>query len=240
MSVSKMMLSWFSFLVFLLSCTPPQETLPGENSDPQNPVDSISTAFLALGDSYTIGHSVSEQQRFPVQLLDSLKAEGYPFETVQIIAKTGWTTDELQTAINATEDLEESYGLVSLLIGVNNQYRGRPVKNYIPEFEALLQQAIDFADGNKDRVIVVSIPDYAYTPFGNGRTEISEGIDEYNAANKQITESYGIRYIDITPISREGLDHPELVASDGLHPSGEQYTRWVSAILPVVRDLLKE
>ncbi len=194
--------------------------------------------YLALGDSYTIGHSVTEEERFPVQLSNRLGEAGYDVIDTRIIAKTGWTTDELQNGIANESELQDTYQLVSLLIGVNNQYRNRPVDTYKPEFRALLNQAIAFAGGRRDRVFVVSIPDYAYTSFGNGNPNISAGIDVYNAANKEITESYDIAYFDITPISRLGLEQTELVASDGLHPSGEQYKRWVDLMLPGVIELL--
>lgn len=195
--------------------------------------------YLALGDSYTIGQSVKEEERYPMQLAEKLRPLGHDINHVRIIAKTGWTTDELAAGIassNLTTD--STYDLVSLLIGVNNQYRSRPVESYKPEFTELLNQAIAFAGGRKDRVFVVSIPDYAYTPFGNGRTDISEGIDTYNAANREITESMGIRYFDITPTSRQGLDDPTLVASDGLHPSGKQYAMWASGMVEGVKELL--
>ena len=119
----------------------------------------------------------------------------------------------------------------SLLIGVNNQYRGRSLEDYAPEFEDLLQQAIRFANGDTTNVFVVSIPDYAYTPFGQGKEWISKRIDDYNATNRAITQKYNIAYFDITLISREGLDQPDLVATDKLHPSGEQYRRWVDLIV---------
>lgn len=221
-----------SLLILFLSCTDtPGIIIP--------PTEEQAINYLALGDSYTIGQSVEENESYPVQLGDSLSNSGYTIEEVRIIAKTGWTTDELQTAIDDTEDLAESYDLVSLLIGVNNQFRGRTTNTYTPEFEALLQQAINFAGGNKDRVFVLSIPDYAYTPFGNGSTQISEGIDQYNVVNKNIAEGLGVAYFDITSISREGLDDTALVASDGLHPSGKQYTEWVKLILPEVKNLLE-
>ena len=205
--------------------------------DPPAPLETYT--YLALGDSYTIGHAVPENERFPVQLSDSLIAAGFNVTETRIIAKTGWTTDELQTGIDNATDLRNDYDLVSLLIGVNNQYRGRSVDAYKPEFTELLQQAIGFAGGNKERVFVVSIPDYAYTPFGNGNPSISEGIDMYNVANKAIAEEMGIRYFDITPISRNGLSEKELVANDNLHPSGEQYRRWVNLMLPGVKEILE-
>ena len=197
--------------------------------------------YLALGDSYTIGESVPEQHRWPNQLRDSLRLDGLEVVEVTYVARTGWTTDELDAAIDAAT-LRSEYDLVSLLIGVNNQFRGRSVDDYRPEFEALLQRAIDFAGGRRERVFVVSIPDYAFTSFGQSSgnaQQISDGIDAYNAANRQIAEQYDILYVDITPISREGVTDPQLVASDGLHPSFRQYQRWVAEMRAEVAALLQ-
>jgi lysophospholipase L1-like esterase len=187
--------------------------------------------FLALGDSYTIGQSVSINERWPVQLIDSLKAKGISCFDPQIIATTGWRTDNLKAAIQDA-NLSNSYNLVSLLIGVNNYYQGGSVSAYVPEFEELLDIAIDLAGGDKDHVFVVSIPDYGYTPFGiSNQPAISAGINTFNNANKSITEGNGVTYIEITDISRLGIQQPELVAADGLHPSGKMYTQWVRRIL---------
>ncbi len=187
--------------------------------------------FLALGDSYTIGQSVAVSERWPVQLIDSLREKGISCYDPQIIATTGWRTDNLKAAIEST-NFSGSYNLVSLLIGVNNYYQGKSVASYSPEFTELLDIAIDLAGGDKSHVFVVSIPDYGYTPFGQGnQSTISQGIDSYNAANKFLTGTKGVTYINITGISREGLARPELVASDGLHPSGKMYTEWVELIL---------
>ena len=219
-------------LAFSWKCTPSKDTSP-------DPIIPTELTYLALGDSYTIGQSVPVKARFPEQLADSLRLNGFDISKVTIIAKTGWTTDELMSGIDAANIEDSTYSLVSLLIGVNNQFRGRPVSDYKPEFEALLTKAIEFAGGNKDRVFVVSIPDYAFTPFGNENPSISAGIDEYNAANRVIAESFVVQYFDITPISREGLNDPALVAGDGLHPSEKQYAQWVSLMLPGVIELLK-
>lgn len=204
---------------------------------PLNSVDTLT--YLALGDSYTIGESVSEDERFPVQLSNGLTAAGIKIKIPRIIARTGWTTDELKKAIiEANIPATTSYDVVTLLIGVNNQYRGRSVEAYKPEFAELLNIAIQFAGGKKERVFVVSIPDYAYTPFGKGNSTISQKIDAFNATNQAITNSRGVTYINITPISREGLKDPSLVASDGLHPSGKQYSRWIQLLLnPVLKSL---
>lgn len=187
--------------------------------------------FLALGDSYTIGESVDSNLRWPVQLVDSLRAKGLDCYEPKIIAMTGWRTDNLRAAIERA-GLTKTYNLVSLLIGVNNYYQGRTIENYRSEFENLLTTAIDLAGGDKSHVFVVSIPDYGYTPFGkNSQTTITAGIDEFNAANKAITEKKGVAYINITDISRQDLSRPDLVALDGLHPSGKMYTEWVKVVL---------
>ena len=187
--------------------------------------------YLALGDSYTIGESVDFRMNFPNQLLKKLKKDKkLGINAVKIIAQTGWTTDELQTAMNEANIHEHQYGLVSLLIGVNNQYRGRDVESYKTEFESLLQQAIALAGGDKSRVFVVSIPDYAYTPFGKRNEDISNGIDIYNAANESITKKYGVNYGNITPISRKGTRLTHYVAADDLHPSARQYSRWANLL----------
>jgi lysophospholipase L1-like esterase len=195
--------------------------------------------YLALGDSYTIGESVDISERFPIQLTESLKSEGVELDDPEIIAKTGWTTDELMAGINQA-DLGSDYDLVTLLIGVNNQYRGRDIENYTSEFTQLLEQSIEFAGGNKERVIVVSIPDYGVTPFGQkkGRKRIAKEIDAFNSTNKAICKRFGVKWIDVTQISRTALKNRQLVAEDGLHPSGKMYALWVREILPVALKIL--
>lgn len=198
--------------------------------------------YLALGDSYTIGQSVCATCRFPEQLKDSLK--NYLPSTddisVKVVAQTGWTTTNLKSAI-ANENLISEYDLVTLLIGVNNQYQNRPFSLYETEFPELLQTAIALAKGDKNRVIVVSIPDYAFTPFGQGSSNpqnISNQIDNYNLFAKNHTESLGIEFVNITDITREGLNNPELVASDNLHPSELAYSKFVERLLPIARNIL--
>ena len=187
--------------------------------------------FLALGDSYTIGESVEENLKWPNQLSDALSKKGFQIKRPKIIATTGWRTDNLKDAVKAA-GLKEEYSLVSLLIGVNNQYQGRSVQQYGPEFKDLLLTAIKLAKGKKENVFVVSIPDYGYTPFGKPKqAEISKAIDQFNEINKSITVNMGIKYVSITDISRLGLDKPDLVAEDGLHPSGKMYSMWVERIL---------
>jgi lysophospholipase L1-like esterase len=189
--------------------------------------------LLALGDSYTIGESVALSSRWPMQLVDSLQKRGIDCLQPKIIATTGWRTDNLKNAISKTKfKKDEEYNLVSLLIGVNNYYQGKPVESYAPEFEDLLKTAIQLAGGDKSSVFVLSIPDYGYTPFGKeNQQKISEGIDAFNAVNESICDKYGVKYYDITDISRRGLDEPDLVAADGLHPSEKMYSEWVEVIL---------
>ena len=183
------------------------------------------TKFLALGDSYTIGESVAEAERWPNQLAAKLK-----LAAPHIIATTGWRTDNLKDAIEAA-NLKPEYDLVSLLIGVNNQYQGKSIEIYEREFEELLQTSIKLAKGKKKNVFVVSIPDYGYTPFGKAKQEkISEELDQYNAINKPMAAKYGVKYFNITEISRKGLEDAELIAGDGLHPSGKMYAQWVEVI----------
>ncbi len=189
--------------------------------------------FLALGDSYTIGQNVPETQRWPQQLFDSLAARGMATEKLRIVARTGWRTDDLANAI-AADYPADNYNLVSLLIGVNDQFQGKTLQSYRTNFEELLKTAMALAGGKPERVIVLSIPDYAYTPFGQSYKpeKITAEIAAFNQANRQITAEYGIRYYNITPISQKGLDEPSLVATDNLHPSGLMYAEWVNLILP--------
>ena len=190
--------------------------------------------YLALGDSYTIGESVSEAERWPNQLRDSLNKKGYAIGKPTVIATTGWRTDNLKNAMNIAQ-LKPEYDLVSLLIGVNNQYQGKSSDQYAIEFEDLLKTAIHLAKGRKESVFVVSIPDYGFTPFGKPKQEaITKAIDLFNEINARITYKYKVQYFNITEISRDGLTDPSLVAGDGLHPSGKMYAQWVELI---ARDL---
>ena len=187
--------------------------------------------FLALGDSYTIGESVAAGDRWPNQLARVLRARDINAADPEIIAKTGWTTDELSAAIDAAQP-KGPYELVTLLIGVNNQYRGRDAEQYRGEFRTLLGRAVTFAGGRAGHVVVVSIPDWGKTPFaaGRDRDKIAAEIDRYNTINREETLKAGARYADITPISREVTTHPELAAADGLHPSAQMYARWIPLI----------
>lgn len=198
--------------------------------------------YLALGDSYTIGEQVLPSENFPGQVVKMMLNDSIEIE-VRIIAKTGWTTDELETGIkeaHAAEPLLKSYDIVSLLIGVNDQYRRRSVENYIQAFEQLLMKAIHFAGNRLERVVVLSIPDWGITPFAEGRdrAEISKQIDTYNEVNKQLCQYHGIHYINITPWTREAATDLSLLTTDGLHPSGKEYGRWAMEIAAWIKKMV--
>lgn len=197
--------------------------------------------YLALGDSYTIGESVPESGRWPVQLTAELNKEGIKVNDPVFIAQTGWTTDELALAIH-DRNIREKFDLVSLLIGVNNQYRGRSLLEYGMHFKDLLKTAVDFAGGDKKRVFVVSIPDWGVTPFAanRDRTLISNQINLFNDAARNTCASEGVDFYDITPYSREVSNDKELVAGDGLHPSVKMYQGWVNIIKQQVIQKFKK
>ena len=194
--------------------------------------------YLALGDSYTIGEGVAAEGRWPEQLAVALRREGVDIAPPRIIATTGWTTDELSAAMDAAEPLG-SWDLVSLLIGVNNQYRGRPVADFRAEFERMLGRAVSLA-GTPGRVFVLNIPDWGITPFAEGRDRaaIAGELDAYNAAMAELCAKHGVALVDIAAVYRaQGRDAAMLV-DDGLHPSARMYAAWVEAALPTLRALL--
>ena len=195
-------------------------------------------SFLALGDSYTIGEAVPENECWPMQLVEMLNDLGKPYSKPQIIATTGWTSDELIAAIKIENPIGP-FDLVSLLIGVNNQYRGYSKEVYAEEFEDLLNQAIDFAGKITNHVVVVSIPDWGATPFAKDRNreEIAKEIDEYNTINREISLLKGVHYVDITPSSRLSLSDYSLVTTDELHPSGKEYRKWTEEIYKIVAPI---
>lgn len=195
--------------------------------------------YLALGDSYTIGEGIDAGDRWPVQLARTLRAEGIPLAEPRVIARTGWTTDELSAAIDAASPARDQ-DLVTLLIGVNNQYRGRAVEQFAREFDALLQRAIAFARGDARRAMVLSIPDWGVTSFASGRDRqaIAAAIDAYNGAVRSTCGRRGVAFVDITPVSRERGGEPAMLAGDGLHPSAAMHALWAEAALPVARRLL--
>lgn len=187
--------------------------------------------FLALGDSYTIGEGVSAADCWPNQFMKALKNRGIETEKLSIIAETGWRTDNLLDNIEA-ENPNSNYNLVSLLIGVNNQFQQVDIDVYSLEFRQLLEKTISLCGGQKSGVFVLSIPDYGYTPFGFSNKEIiSAEIDQYNQINKTISSEMGVSYFDITSISREVINKPEYLAPDNLHPSREMYAKWVELII---------
>ena len=203
-------------------------------------------SYLALGDSYTIGEGVPADARWPVQLAAALRAQKIALPVPQVIAQTGWTTDELSAAMDSAQangTLKRQYGFVSLLIGVNNQYRGRDVFNYRAEFSALLERAIGLAHGRADRVLVLSIPDWGATPFGQAsgrdRATIARELDDYNAAAKAICERRHVAFVDITPVSRELGSKPGMFVDDGLHPSQAMYAAWVELALPAAKAAIE-
>jgi lysophospholipase L1-like esterase len=201
------------------------------------PAAGAQARYLALGDSYTIGEGVPESQRWPLQLAVALREAGVEIESPEIIARTGWTTDELDAAITARAP-QGPYALVTLLIGVNNQYRGRSVDEFRVQFRGLLARAIGFAGGEASRVIVVSIPDWGVTPFNTrrDRAAVAAAIDAFNAVKREESQAAGVAWVDITPATRAA---PSAVVEDGLHPSTEMYAQWVAQVLPVATALLR-
>ncbi|MBS0027869.1 SGNH/GDSL hydrolase family protein [Chitinophaga sp. 22321] len=196
--------------------------------------------YLALGDSYTIGEQVAGNERFPVQTAQLLRQQGLQVDEPLIIATTGWTTAELEEGIKAA-NITETYDVVTLLIGVNNQYRGQYITDYTAEFTLLLKKAIAFAGNRPSHVVVLSIPDWGVTPFAadRNREQIATEIDDYNAVNKRIAEEMQVPYLNITHFTREAVHDPELVAADGLHPSGKDYSRWAHALAPLLQQALR-
>ncbi|HYF30169.1 MAG TPA: SGNH/GDSL hydrolase family protein [Chitinophagaceae bacterium] len=194
-----------------------------------------SHTYLALGDSYTIGEGVPLHESFPYQAVQMLRKAGKRFHAPEIIAKTGWTTDELSAAIAQTA-LQPTYDLVTLLIGVNNQYRGRSIEEYAVQFDELLQQAITFAGNQPGHVVVLSIPDWGATPFAADRDpqKIATAIDAFNMINKTISNNYKVHYLDITPGTRTSASDESMLAPDKLHPSGKEYKRWAENLATTV------
>lgn len=198
-------------------------------------------SFLALGDSYTIGEAVLLHLSFPYQSVQMLRNLDYSFSAPEIIAKTGWRTDELLAAIENHTSLF-AYDFVTLLIGVNNQYQNRRIEEYKIELEELLQKAIYFADEKKESVILISIPDYSVTPFAAAmdKEKISKEIKSFNNVGKALAHQYQIHYIDITEGSKMAQHDARLVASDGLHPSEKEYQKWAKKVVAFIANNLKE
>ncbi len=229
------------FAILLFACT--KLTLADKATDVmQNESDTSTYTYLALGDSYTIGESVPYEDCFPAQVT-ALLNKHKKFTPPVIIAKTGWTTDELAHNITLKK-LNGTFDFVTLLIGVNNQYRGRDTSNYRKEFNQLLDTAIKYAGNKSKHVVVVSIPDWGATPFGknSGRdlSQVSKEIDWFNGIAKWITEQRGITFIDITPHSRTAPADPGLIAADGLHPSGKMYSYWAQLVSGKILEKIKD
>jgi lysophospholipase L1-like esterase len=207
---------------------------PGAPADPAR-VTNSDRRMLSLGDSYTIGEGVPANDRWSVQLASMLRDKGIPVDDPRIIAKTGWTTANLAAAVREQNDLRE-FDLVTLLIGVNNQYRGRSLDEYKTEFATLLKRAVELAGNRADRVIVMSIPDYGPTPYvkrlGRDAARVGRELDQFNAANQAAAKAAGARYVEITAASRTQAADPAMLAADGLHPSGAMYKTWATAALP--------
>jgi lysophospholipase L1-like esterase len=197
--------------------------------------------YLGLGDSYTIGEGVRPEERWPLQLVALLRQQGFDLDPPQIIAVTGWTTDELSAGIDQAAPLGP-FDLVSLLIGVNNQYRGRHLDEYRAQFTALLERAIGFAGGQASQVLVLSIPDWSVTPFASKRdpSAISAAINQFNTVNAGAALRAGARYVDVTPASRLAAGDRGLLAADGLHPSGKLYGDWARLALTEARAGLEQ
>jgi lysophospholipase L1-like esterase len=232
------MLRYLAYLSFLLLFT-----FTACNTNPMPvPEARRQYTYLALGDSYTVGESVSDDQRWGVQVAQTLRAKGFDIRNPVTIARTGWTTAELIAAIDKTFQ-QQTYDLVTLLIGVNNQYRGQSLTTYRGEFRQLLQTAIRYSKKDAGGVIVLSIPDWGATPFafaqGRDRQQIAQEIDAFNTVAREETQKVGVTFLDITPLSRKALGDKTYVAEDNLHYSGKMYREWAELVLPVAEYILK-
>jgi len=221
-------------MTFFSECKKKEEMKPIDSYTIVKPLDTSGVAYLALGDSYTKGECETPANSYPYQLVSKFQEKGVKVSSRNVIAQTGWRTDNLKSAIDAAS-LKDTFDLVSLLIGVNNQFQGKSPESYRIEFRGLLEMAIYYAKGRKDKVFVLSIPDYGMTPFGSSnQANISQQIDLFNSINKEISDSMGVLYFDITPISRETKTDPSLTCTDQLHPSAKMYSRWVDLMLPKI------
>jgi lysophospholipase L1-like esterase len=251
----KTIVALIALMCFMLCCKKPETvryvTVPSNPAvpvpvyTPPPPVVIPDTAgfrtFLALGDSYTIGQSVPETDRYPVQVVGLLNRQNIKFNQPEIIAQSGWTTGNLLARLASAPPVNGKYDIVTLLIGVNNQYRRGTQAVYRQEFISLLTKAIQYAGNNNKRVFVLSIPDYSVTPFASNsnRDLISKQIDSFNVINKDIALQNNVNYLDITGFTRLAGANPSLLASDGLHPSGTEYKVWAENLLPMIRDVLQ-
>ena len=222
----------FIILLIIAACNAPRNTTISENMD---------YSYLALGDSYTIGEGVPLNEAWPVQLTEGLKQRGFKVAPPKIIARTGWTTRNLITNIESEIDVQRRFDLVSILIGVNNQYQGKPASEFEVELEEIFRKAINHSKTREQGVFALSIPDYGVTPFGARNADtIAVQIDRFNAIVRRVAEQYNVDFYNITPISREALVNKTLVARDSLHPSGEMYRVWVDEIIEDVAGKLQQ
>ena len=197
-------------------------------------------SLLALGDSYTIGEGVEQAASWPYLLSERLESAESITLLPEVVARTGWTTSDLLNGIER-QALATYYDVVSLLIGVNNQYRGLGLESYRSELLQLVEIAVALANNKRSSVVIVSIPDWGISPFEKDRDkeQVGREIDQYNHVNRSLAEEFGLRYVDVTGVSRTCSDRPLYFAADGLHPSGDQYELWIEPIVPVVKDMLK-
>ena len=211
------------------------------NQPPDTTITEKGAKYLALGDSYTIGENVQESERFPAQTVQLLRAQNINVQDPEYIATTGWTTSNLFSAINSQKPAK-NFDIVTLLIGVNDQYQRGDTIGYRERFSVLLNKAIDFAGGRKTHVFVLSIPDYSVTPFvaENDKAEVSLQVDLFNMINKEVTLQNSIAYIDITPSTRQAANNASLIAKDGLHPSGKEYAVWAGMLAPVMKKVIAD
>lgn len=232
------------FTGILTSCGPALETIPqviNETAEEQINDTLNEYSYLALGDSYTIGEGVSYSERWPVQLVEELNERGYAVAPPKIVAETGWTTQNLLIAMDNQLYEPRLYDLVSILIGVNNQYQDKTLEDYELDLNEIFRFAITKSRNGVDGVFALSIPDYGATPFGGlNSEEISEEIDEFNAVYRRVADEFGVDFYNITPISREVENDPDLLAEDDLHPSGLMYRSWMLYIIEEVEKKLPE
>jgi len=227
---------------FLLACTKKNEPVTGyvPRDTASDTLATPAKTYLALGDSYTIGQSVGETERFPAQTTAMLRQQGIKLSDPVYIAQTGWTTASLQSAI-VSQNPSPTFDVVTLLIGVNDQYQRMDTAGYATRFTQLLENAIELAKGNKANVFVLSIPDYSVTPFvaASEKPRVSKEVDWFNAINKRITTAHEVSYTDIMPLSREAATDASLIANDGLHPSGSEYHKWAEVLAPKIQARLQ-
>jgi lysophospholipase L1-like esterase len=228
----------FAFLI--IGCSTSNSVTQKEVTQTDNP-SGKDYSYLALGDSYTIGESVPASERWPVQLVEELNERGYKVAPPKIIAKTGWTTGNLLSAMRSELNYTREFDLVSILIGVNNQYQGKSIEEYEEELREIFKLALNHSKLREKGVFALSIPDYGATPFGQENSEtIGEEIDEFNAVFREVAKDFNVDFYNITPISREAERDPDLVADDGLHPSGLMYRYWVDEIIEEIPTMLPQ